>query len=189
MKFLILLSFFVFSSFANEFMASSLTYPEDLPVKLINELNEKTKKKCGGNIVSTVNQVAKAAIIQNLDDTESCSLHLGWGHVGHSKNYIKKVNGTGIGMGCNSGEAGVGELEKKIEWWRFQRGSNGAYANDESQGTQNGGLNPVIFEGDDKFKDDNGSSVFLKNSFVGFMRLTQFHWLKLHQICTGKFTR
>jgi hypothetical protein len=166
---------------ASDFMASSLTMPEDAPVKLLGNGTAKVSvdRNCetGNEIISseTPNSQTKKLDHQNA----KCQLHLGWGHSGNSKNYLKDINATGIGMGCNSGNAGVGDLVKDNHWWRFQRGPNGSYDMANYQGTQNGGLAPVIFDTDDFGRSEK--QVILKNSFVGFMRLTQYHWLKLHE--------
>jgi hypothetical protein len=182
---------FMSIAYANDFMASSLTIPEDGPVRLLGDgiVENDIKKGCesGANKVSTETANSNGNG-EKLDHTDNkCQLHLGWGHSKNSHKYIKEINATGIGMGCNSGNAGVGDLEKNSHWWRFQRGPNGSYAMSRYQGTQNGGLAPAIFEQDDYNLDSQ--SVFLKNSFVGFMRLTQYHWLKLHEYAQSELLK
>jgi hypothetical protein len=115
----------------------------------------------------------KQALIQELKTEEDpeCQVYLGWGHVRNSHELINRLNGQGIGMGCSAGESTLGEVPGS--YGRFQRGSNGTYANERNQGTQNGGLNPVILP------DIASKNLRDHNSYIGFMRLTQYHWLQL----------
>jgi hypothetical protein len=113
---------------------------------------------------------------------KECQLMLGWGHTRQAKNLISGRGISGIGQGCNDRECGVGELKDKDEFWRYQAGTNGLYAHKYFQGTQNSGLNPLILEGLRHHKH----SVSVKNSRLGFMRMTQYHWLKLHEYAMTK---
>jgi hypothetical protein len=120
-----------------------------------------------------------ASELKTAEDPE-CQIYLGWGHGNVPENEIRRKapDASGIGMGCNTGKAGVGGLKDKPQYWRYQRGTNALWANYKYQGTQSGGLNPVILEKEDVEKK-RITSLATKNSYVGFMRLLQYHWLQL----------
>jgi hypothetical protein len=165
-KFILLIAILV--SF-NTLAGDLFIHPKITPEKLLQEIIKPNEQLICG----------KTKELKTSADPE-CQLYLGWGHTYMGHDYIKDINGCGIGMGCNSGVAGVGDLKNKPNFWRFQRGSNGTWANYEYQGTQNGGLNPVLL--DDKIDyGNNFSKIYNKNSYLGFMRMTQYHWLKLKE--------
>ncbi len=153
-----------FAFFASSLYAEMMVFPTvNLEKKLERNLNALTEI-----------QPPLCPELKTSEDSD-CQIYLGWGHTHSSHEAIANTNSQcGIGMGCGSGEAGVGDMAKKNEYWRFQRGTNGTYSNEYSQGTQHGGLNPVIFE------PDANQEHLDRNSYLGFMRLTQYHWLQLY---------
>jgi hypothetical protein len=104
-----------------------------------------------------------------------CQLVMAWGHGADSRHYIKTVRrkSSGIGMGCNSGKGGI---RIPATYFRYQRGPNGNWAAASYQGTQNAGLSPLILSDTSLANPE----LIKKNSYIGFMRMMQYHWLQLH---------
>ncbi len=103
-------------------------------------------------------------------DGTPCRYTLGWGHTTESKKYQKTHKDENVIVeGCNVGKSGNKEL-KDIAI--CQKGPNGNWFGLKFQTTANGGKN--LFDLSDLAWQSQVSS---KNNTLGFMRMTQAHFI------------
>jgi hypothetical protein len=163
MKFFISLILVANSLWAEEMVTSVEMFNENL-VQALTQMLEAVNKP---QLCDPCNDQEEKSKVSSLED-ENCIKYLVWGHSDHAKEFLRRNHLVGIGQGCNSGNGSVGKVKSL-----FQRGPNGTYAQQAYQGTQNAGMSPLILS------TDTDGLLLTKNSHIGFMRMTQYHFLSL----------